>query len=76
MHFVAMTGRIGSSAGDNLRKVGWVIFDKKHGRSLVPIPAVAREHDLDPEMRPHRKLARRRPKKKMIVGAPGRDKNI
>jgi uncharacterized protein len=54
-----------------LRKIEWaaVLDDEEHGGWLVPILALAREHDPDPEMRPYKEPISAEAREKLIVGA-------
>jgi uncharacterized protein len=57
--------------GMELRKTDWaaLLADEKHGGWLVPIFALAHEHDPDSEMRPYKKAISAEEREKLIVGA-------
>ena len=57
--------------GMELRKAEWaaLLDDEKHGGWLVPIFALAHEHDPDPEMRPYKAAINNEEREKLIVGA-------
>ena len=57
--------------GMDLRKSEWAILlnDEEHGGWLVPILALAHEHDPDPEMRPYKEPISAEAREKLIVGA-------
>jgi uncharacterized protein len=57
--------------GMELRKTKWVavLEDEEHGGWLVPILALAHEHDPDPEMRPYKEPITAEAREKLIVGA-------
>jgi hypothetical protein len=57
--------------GMELRKADWAAFldDEKHGGWLVPIFALAHEHNPDPEMRPCKEAISAEDREKLIVGA-------
>jgi uncharacterized protein len=57
--------------GMDLRKGEWAILlnDEEHGGCLVPILALAHEHDPDPEMRPYKEPISAEAREKLIVGA-------
>jgi uncharacterized protein len=57
--------------GMELRKTDWaaLLGDEKHGGWLVPIFALAHEHDPDPEMRPCKRAISAEEREKLIVGA-------
>jgi uncharacterized protein len=57
--------------GMELRKTDWaaLLADEKHGGWLVPIFALAHEHDPDPEMRPYKRAISAEEREKLIVGA-------
>jgi uncharacterized protein len=46
-----------------------LLADEKHGGWLVPIFALAHEHDPDPEMRPYKEAIGGEEREKLIVGA-------
>ncbi len=64
--------------GMNLRREDWVVLfeDENHGGSLVPILALAHEHDPDPEMRPYKKPISAEQREKLIIGAAAGVMNI
>jgi hypothetical protein len=54
-----------------------VLFnDENHGGSLVPIFALAHEHDPDPEMRPYKEPISAEQREKLIIGAAAGVMNI
>ena len=57
--------------GLELRKAEWaaVLDDEDHGGCLVPILALAHEHDPDPAMRPYKEPISAEAREKLIVGA-------
>ena len=57
--------------GMELRRTEWAAFlrDEEHGGWLVPILALAHEHDPDPEMRPYNEPISAEAREKLIVGA-------
>jgi uncharacterized protein len=57
--------------GMELRRVEWaaLLDDKEHGGWIVPIFALAHEHDPDPEMRPYKEPISAEAREKLIVGA-------
>src|SRR6266567_5804727 len=57
--------------GMELRRTEWaaLLNDKEHGGWLVPIFALAHEHDPDPEMRPYKEPVSAEGREKLIVGA-------
>jgi uncharacterized protein len=57
--------------GMELRKSDWaaLLDDEKHGGWLVPILALAHEHDPDPEMRPYKEPISAEARENLIVGA-------
>ncbi len=57
--------------GMELRKTEWaaLLDDEKHGGWLVPIFALAQEHNPDPEMRPYKGAISAEQREKLIVGA-------
>ena len=46
-----------------------LLADEQHGGWLVPIFALAHEHDPDPEMRPYKEAISAEEREKLIVGA-------
>jgi uncharacterized protein len=64
--------------GMNLRKDDWLelLNDDNHGGSLVPILALAHEHDPDPEMRPYKEPISEEHREKLIIGAAAGVMNI
>jgi uncharacterized protein len=60
----------GFMRGMALRKDDWIdlLDDEEHGGSLVPILALAHEHDPDPEMRPYKEAIGAEQREKLIVG--------
>ena len=56
--------------GMNLRRDDWAALfnDENHGGSLVPIFALAHEHDPDPEMRPYKEAIGADQREKLIIG--------
>ncbi len=56
----------------------WVVLfdDENHGGSLVPILALAHEHDPDPEIRPYKELISPEQREKLIIGAAAGVMNI
>jgi uncharacterized protein len=56
--------------GMELRREDWVALldDEKHGGWIVPILALAHEHDSDPEMRPYKEPVSAEMREKLIVG--------
>jgi SEC-C motif len=62
----------------NLRKDVWgaLFNDENHGGSLVPIFALAHEHDSDPEMRPYEEPIRADQREKLIIGTAAGVMNI
>jgi uncharacterized protein len=69
--FPANDWAIGFTRGLRLRSQEWAILfdDDDHGGSLVPIFALAHEHDPDPEMRPYSEPVSAEMREKLIVGA-------
>jgi uncharacterized protein len=69
--YTANDWAIGFTRGMELRKQEWasLLDDDDHGGSLVPILALAYEHDPDPEMRPYDKPISDEAREKLIVGA-------
>jgi uncharacterized protein len=57
--------------GMDLRKSEWaaLLNDEEHGGWLVPILALAHEHDPDPEMRPYKVPLTAEAREQLIVGA-------
>jgi uncharacterized protein len=57
--------------GMELRRGAWasLVNDEEHGGSLVPIFALAHEHDPDPEMRPHKEPIPAELRERLVVGA-------
>jgi uncharacterized protein len=57
--------------GMNFRREEWsdLMGDEQHGGALVPILALAHEHDPDPEMRPYGEPVSTELREKLIVGA-------
>lgn len=57
--------------GMELRKSEWaaLLNDDEHGGWIVPIFALAHEHDPDPEMRPYKEPISAEAREKLIVGA-------
>src|SRR5262249_55062977 len=57
--------------GVELRREGWtqLLDDEENAGSLVPIFALAHEHDPDPEMRSYKKSVSADQREKLIVGA-------
>ena len=57
--------------GMELRNTDWaaLLNDEKRGGWIVPIFALAHEHNADPEMRPYKKAISTEERKKLIVGA-------
>ncbi len=62
---------IGFMRGMGMGRTLWapLVNDEENGGSLVPILALAHEHDPDPEMRPYAKPIDREFREKLIVGA-------
>jgi uncharacterized protein len=62
---------IGFRRGMEFHKEQWaaLLADEEHGGWLVPIFALAHEHDPDPEMRPYKKAIGAEEREKLIVGA-------
>jgi uncharacterized protein len=61
---------IGFLHGMNLRRKKWATLfdDEEHGGSLVPIFALANEHNPDPAMRPYKEPVTVELREKLIVG--------
>jgi uncharacterized protein len=57
--------------GLEFHKEQWaaLLDDDEHGGLLVPIFALAHEHDPDPEMRPHKEAMSAEDRERLIVGA-------
>jgi uncharacterized protein len=57
--------------GMELRKSEWadLLDDEEHGGCLIPILALAHEHDPDPAMRPYAEAISAEVREKLIVGA-------
>jgi uncharacterized protein len=68
----------GFMRGMNLRKKVWaeLLDDDDHGGSLVPILALAHEHDPDPAMRPYKDSVSDERREKLIIGAAAGVMNI
>jgi uncharacterized protein len=64
--------------GMDLRKEDWadLLDDEEHGGSLVPILALAHEHDSDPDMRPYKEPVSAKLRETLIVGAAAGVNNI
>jgi uncharacterized protein len=64
--------------GMNLRRDDWstLFNDENHGGSLVPIFALAHEHDPDPEMRPYKEPISAERREKLIIGTAAGVMNI
>jgi uncharacterized protein len=62
---------IGFRRGMEFHKEQWaaLLADEEHGGLLVPIFALAHEHDPDPEMRPYKEAIGTEKREKLIVGA-------
>jgi uncharacterized protein len=60
----------GFMRGMDLRRAEWGRFmdDERHGGWLVPILALAHEHDPDPELRPYSELPSKELRERLIVG--------
>jgi uncharacterized protein len=61
----------GFMRGMELRKADWadLLDDEEHGGCLIPILALAHEHDPDPESRPYSEPITAGVREKLIVGA-------
>jgi uncharacterized protein len=61
-----------------LRNPEWGILlnDEDHGGPLVPILALAHEHDPDPDMRPYKEPVSEQQREKLLVGAAAGVMNI
>jgi uncharacterized protein len=68
----------GFMRGMSLRQHNWVVLfdDEDHGGSLIPILALAHEHDPDPEMHPYKQPISAERREKLIVGAAAAVMNI
>ena len=68
----------GFMRGMGLRGGAWasLMNDEEHGGSLVPIFALAHEHDPDPEMRPYKEPISAELRERLIVGAAAAVMNI
>ena len=68
----------GFMRGMNLRHEDWVVLleDEDHGGSLIPILALAHEHDPDPEMRPYKEPISVQRREKLLVGVAAGVMNI
>ena len=64
--------------GVGLRRGAWasLMNDEEHGGSLVPIFALAHEHDPDPEMRPYKGPIPAELRERLVVGAAAAVMNI
>jgi len=64
--------------GMELRKKEWatLLNDDDHGGSLVPILALAHEHDPDPEMRPYKEPISAERREKLLIGLAAGVMNI
>jgi uncharacterized protein len=64
--------------GMALRRENWTALfeDEDHGGSLVPIFALAHEHDPDPERRPYKEPIRAEQREKLIIGTAAGVMNI
>jgi len=64
--------------GMGLRRGAWasLMSDEEHGGSLVPIFALAHEHDPDPEMRPYKEPIPAELRERLIIGAAAAVMNI
>ena len=62
---------IGFTRGMTLRRTEWasLLDDEENGGAVVPIFALAHEHDPDPEMRPYKEPISAEQREKLIVGA-------
>jgi uncharacterized protein len=62
---------MGFMRGMELRRQDWSVLldDEEHGGSLVPIFALAHEHDSDPAMRPYKEPIGAEMREKLIIGA-------
>lgn len=61
----------GFMRGMELRRKNWsaLLGDEEHGGSVVPIFALAHEHDPDPAMRPYKEPISAEMREKLIIGA-------
>jgi uncharacterized protein len=61
---------IGFMRGMDLRPVQWVglLNDEKHSGSMVPIFALAHEHDPNPDMRPYKEPVSEELRENLIIG--------
>jgi uncharacterized protein len=68
----------GFRRGMDLRHEDWVALfgDEDHGGSLIPILALAHEHDPDPEMRPYKEPISVERREKLLVGVAAGVMNI
>jgi uncharacterized protein len=57
--------------GMEMRRDSWsaLMDDEEHGGSLIPILALAHEHNPDPEMRPYKEPISAEMRERLIVGA-------
>ena len=64
--------------GMELRREDWFVLfnNENHGGSLVPIFALAHEHDPDPEMRPYKEPISVEQREKLIIGTAAGVMNI
>jgi uncharacterized protein len=64
--------------GMELRREDWFVLfnDENHGGSLVPIFALAHEHDPNPEMRPYKEPISSEQREKLIIGVAAGVMNI
>jgi uncharacterized protein len=62
---------VGFTHGMELRRKKWatLLDDEEHGGSLIPILALANEHNPDPRMRPYREPVTAEMREKLIIGA-------
>jgi uncharacterized protein len=69
--YTANDWAVGFLFGMDLRKKEWAVLlnDKEHGGSLVPIFALANEHNPDPAMRPYTKPVTAELREKLIIGS-------
>ena len=76
--FPANDWATGFVRGMNLRNSDWsaLFDDENHGGSLVPIFALAHEHDPDPEMRPYKEPMSEERREQLIIGAAAGVMNI
>jgi uncharacterized protein len=68
----------GSLRGMELRKAEWsaLLDDEEHGGWLVPILALAHEHDPDPEMRSYKEPISAERREELIIGAAAGVMNV